>query len=147
MTSCISSTAYNMKADIYTASITHQDITGNITKQWVLYETVPCVARGVVRKGVGENSTAVEINNYLNILHSMVKIRTQNSIGMDKRIVNIRNSDGVIFVESQDPTSEGGFEGSTIFEPRGSTPLFNFDGRILEYETVLMRQEIQRLDN
>lgn len=144
MSGCISSTAYNMRADIYKASIS-QDSSGAVIRAWVFEKTINCVARGVVRKGVGENSTAVEINNYLNILHSMVKLRAKDVIGTDRRVVRIRNNDGVIFAENQDPSSEGGYDGSTIFEPRGSTPLLNFDGSIIEYETVLMRQEIQRL--
>ena len=74
----------------------------------------------------------------------MIKLRSSEPISYDLRVVNVRNSDGVIFLENQDPSSEGGFEGSTIFEPRGSTPLINFDGSVIEYETVLMRQEIQR---
>lgn len=145
MSGCIPSTSYNMKADIYKPTIS-QDSTGAVVKSWTLEKTINCVARGVVRKGVGENSTAVEINNYLNILHSMVKIRASEIIPSDRRVVRVRNAQGVIFLENQDPSSDGGFQGSTIFEPRGSTPLLNFDGSVIEYETVLMRQEIQRID-
>ena len=86
------------------------------------------------------------MNNYLNILHSMVKVRASEIIPSDRRVVRVRNSQGIIFLENQDPSSDGGFQGSTIFEPRGSTPLLNFDGSVIEYETVLMRQEIQRID-
>lgn len=133
-----------MKADIYSASVT-QDATGAVVKSWAFEKTIDCIARGVIRKGVGENSTAVEVNNYLNILHSMVKLRASEIIPSDRRVVRVRNNDGVIFLENQDPSSDGGFQNSTIFEPRGSTPLINFDGSIVEYETVLMRQEIQKL--
>lgn len=143
MANCITSTAYTMQADIYSASVT-QDSTGAVQKVWTYEKTVDCVARGVVRKGIGENSTAVEVNNYLNILNSMVKLRTSEPISYNRRVVNVRNLDGVIFVENQDPSSERYPDQSTIFEPRGSTPLLNFDGSVIEYETVLMRQEVQR---
>lgn len=143
MANCITSTAYTMKADIYSASVT-QDAVGAVQKIWTYEKTIDCVARGVVRKGIGKNSTAVEVNNYLNILNSMVKIRSTEPISYNRRVVNVRNSDGVIFLENQDPTSERYPNESTIFEPRGSTPLLNFDGSVIEYETVLMRQEIQR---
>lgn len=143
MANCITSTAYTMQADIYSASVT-QDATGAVVKSWTFNSTIDCVARGVVRKGIGENSTAVEVNNYLNILNSMVKLRSSTPIAYNLRVTNIRNSDGVIFVESQDPSSERYPNQPTIFEPRGSTPLLNFDGSVIEYETVLMRQEIQR---
>jgi len=143
MANCITSTAYTMQADIYSASVT-QDPTGAVVKSWTYENTIDCVVRGVVRKGIGENSTTVEVNNYLNILNSMVKLRSSSPISYNLRITNIRNSDGVIFIENQDPSSERYPNQPTIYEPRGSTPLLNFDGSVIEYETVLMRQEIQR---
>lgn len=142
--SCIAKSSYTMKADIYQPTIT-QDSTGAVVKVWTFEKTVDCTARGILRKGVGENSTAVEINNYINTLTALIKMRTLEVIPSDRRVVRVRNDDVVIFLENQDPSSDGGFQSSTIFEPRGSTPILNFDGRIIEYETVLMRQEIQRL--
>ena len=134
-----------MQADIYQATIS-QDATGAVIRSWTFEKTINCLAKGVVRKGLGDNSTTVEINNYLNMLSSMVKIRAAEVIPSDRRVVRVRNSSGVIYLENQDPATDGGFENSTIFEPRGSTPLINFDGSVIEYETVLMRQEIQRMD-
>lgn len=145
MANCITSTSYTMKADIYKPTMTQDPQSGAVVKSWEYEKTIDCVARGVLRKGVGENSTAVEVNNYLNILHSMVKLRCSEVIPSDRRVVKVRNDSSVIYLENQDPSSDGGFESSTIFEPRGSTPLINFDGSVIEYETVLMRQEIQRL--
>jgi hypothetical protein len=144
MPGCITSTTYTMQADLYKATIS-QDSTGAVTRTWQFEKTINCIARGVIRKGVGENSTAVEVNNYLNMLNSLVKMKASEVIPSDRRVVRIRNSSGVIYLENQDPSTDGGFQGSTIFEPRGSTPLINFDGSVIEYETILMRQEIQRL--
>lgn len=143
MANCITSTAYTMQADIYSASVT-QDVTGAVVKAWTYQDTIDCVVRGVVRKGIGDNSTTVEVNNYLNILNSMVKLRSQIPIAYNLRITNIRNSEEPLFIENQDPSSERYPNQPTIFEPRGSTPLLNFDGSVIEYETILMRQEIQR---
>jgi uncharacterized protein (UPF0248 family) len=145
MGSCITGTAYTMKADVYIALI-NQDAIGKVTKSWIFEKTIDCRARGILRKGVGENSTAFDIENYVNILNSMVKLRSSEVIPSDRRVVNIRNEDGVIYKENQDPSTEGGFQNSTIFEPRGSTPVMNFDGSVIEYETVLMRQEVQVLE-
>lgn len=142
---CIAGTAYTMKADIYVALI-NQDSIGRVTKSWIFEKTIDCMARGILRKGVGENSTAFDIENYVNILNSMVKLRSSEVIPSDRRVVNVRNNDGVVYKENQDPSTEGGFENSTIFEPRGSTPIMNFDGSVIEYETVLMRQEVQVLE-
>ncbi len=144
MAGCIAGTSYTMKADIYIALI-NQDSIGRVTKSWIFEKTIDCMARAVLRKGVGENSTAFDVENYINMLNSMVKLRTSEVISSDRRIVNIRNDYEVIYKEDQDPATEGGFENSTIFEPRGSTPIMNFNGRVIEYETVLMRQEVQVL--
>ncbi|NDB83847.1 MAG: hypothetical protein EB127_14150 [Alphaproteobacteria bacterium] len=141
---CLAKTAYTMTAEIYSASVS-QDSTGAVVKTWALEKEIPCVVRGILRKGVGDNSISVSLQDYLNVFTSTLKMRSGSPILTSKRIVNISNSDGVIFVENQDPASEGGFNGSTIFEPRGSTPIMNFDGSVIEYETVLVRQEIQRL--
>lgn len=145
MANCIAGTAYTMEADIYIPTVS-QDATGAVVKTWAFEKTINCVARGILRKGVGENSTAVEINAYINVLTALVKIRAAEVIPTNRRVVRIRNSSGIIFAENQDPSSEGGFQSSTIFEPRGSTPMTNFDGSVVEFETVLQRQEIQRID-
>jgi len=145
MGACIAGTSYTMKADIYVPTIS-QDATGAVIKVWAFEKTISCVARGILRKGVGENSTAVSINEYINTLNALVKLRSSEVIPTNRRVVRVRNSQGVIFLENQDPSSDGGFQSSTIFEPRGSTPMTNFDGSVVEYETVLQRQEIQRID-
>jgi hypothetical protein len=145
MANCITGTSYTMKADVYIALI-GQDSIGKATKSWIFEKTISCRARGILRKGVGENSTAFDVENYVNVFNSMVKLRSSEVIPSDRRVVNIRNRDGIIYKENQDPATEGGFEDSTIFEPRGSTPIMNFNGSVIEYETVLMRQEVQVLN-
>jgi hypothetical protein len=145
MANCIAGTSYTMEADIYQPTIS-QDATGAVIKVWTFEKTISCVARGILSTGLGKNSTEVSIDFLLNRLNELVKLRSQTVVPTNRRVVLIRNPSGTVFLENQDPTSEGGFQNSTIFEPRGSTPLFNFDGSFIEYETVLRRQEIQRID-
>jgi len=144
MGKCLASISYTMKADIYQPTIT-QDATGAVIRTWAFEKTIDCTARGILRKGVGDNSVSISLEEYINVFNSTLKLRSGISIPTDRRVVRVRNSDAVIFLENQDPASEGGFQGSTIFEPRGSTPLTRFDGTVIEYETVLVRQEIQKL--
>jgi hypothetical protein len=134
-----------MKADVYQPTIS-QDATGAVVKIWTFEKTIDCTVRGILSTGLGKNSIEVSIDYLNNILNALVKLRSQVSIPTSRRVVLVRNKDGVIFLENQDPASDGGFQSSTIFEPRGSTPLLNFDGSIMEYETVLRRQEVQRID-
>jgi hypothetical protein len=134
-----------MKADIYQPTVS-QDATGAVVKIWTFEKTIDCTARGILSTGLGKNSIEVSIDYLNNILNALVKLRSQVSIPTSRRVVLVRNKDGVIFLENQDPSSDGGFQSSTIFEPRGSTPLTSFDGSVVEYETVLRRQEVQRID-
>ena len=133
-----------MKADIYTPSVS-QDATGAVVKTWTFSQTINCMARGILRKGVGDNSVAVSLDDYINVFVTSLKMRSAIEIPTNYRVVNIRNDNGTIYTESQDPSSEGGLSNATIFEPRGSTPLISFDGTIMEYETVLVKQEIQKM--
>jgi len=145
MVKCIASTTYTMKADIYQPTIS-QDATGAVVKIWTFEKTIDCFVKGILSTGLGKNSTEVSIDYLVNILNALVKLRSQSIIPTNRRVVLVRNKNGVVFLENQDPSTAGGFQSSTIFEPRGSTPLFNFDGSLIEYETVLRRQEIQRID-
>lgn len=140
---CLTSVTYTMQADIYQPTI-QQDATGAVIKTYTFEKTIDCYARTDIKKGSGDNSTAVNINEYLNYLNSVVKLRAQEAIPVDRKIVRIRNSSGVIWTEDQDSTSGGGYQGSTIFEARGSTPVLNFDGSVIEYDILLLRQENQR---
>ena len=134
-----------MKADIYQPTIS-QDATGAVVKVWTFEKTIDCFVKGILSTGLGKNSTEVSIDYLVNILNALVKLRSQSIIPTNRRVVLVRNKNGIVFLENQDPSTAGGFQSSTIFEPRGSTPLFNFDGSLIEYETVLRRQEIQRID-
>jgi hypothetical protein len=145
MGNCIVSTSYTMKADIYSASVTQDPNTGIVDKSWEYQKTIDCFAMSTLRRGVGLNSTTVDINEYIDIITSLVKLRSSEPINYNLRVVGIRNSNGLVYSEDQFASSQGGVDGATIFEPRGSVPLVNFDGSIIEYETILKRQEVQRL--
>jgi hypothetical protein len=144
MGKCIASIAYTMKADIYVPTISQNSI-GGAVKVWTLDDTIDCLVRGILRKGVGDNSVSVSLEDYINIFTTSLKMRSSMEIDSEYRIANVRNSEETIYLETQYPSSEGGLNGTTIFEPRGSTPLVGFDGRIIEYETVIVRQQIQKL--
>ncbi len=135
-----------MEADIYQADIVRNQTNGMVTKSWVLLKTVPCYARGILGSQLGGNSADVNIKDYITVTKDFIKIRTTDPISTEFRVVAIRNSEGVIWREDYIQYTAGGLEGSTIFEPSGTTPLLDYLGRVLEYETVLKRQEIQSLE-
>ena len=143
--SCLAHSTYTMKADIYEPTTTRNVTNGMVTKSWALQKTVSCYARGILGSQLGGNSADVSIKDYITITKDFVKIRTAEPISTEFRVVAIRNSDGVIWTEDYIQNTAGGLDGATIFEPSGTTPLLDYLGKVIEYETVLKRQEIQSL--
>lgn len=135
-----------MKADIY-SSVREQDPSTGIVKNiWALDKTIDCLAKSVLRDTTSSNSDSVALKDELVALSNIVKLRTSMPISSDKRVVAIRNKDGVIWKETDNINSQGGYEQATIFEPRGSTPIMDFTGKVVGYEVFLQRQEIQSLE-
>jgi hypothetical protein len=135
-----------MKADIYQSVITRNPDNGMVTKVWSLKESVPCFARGILGSQLGGNSAQVELKDYVVLAKDFVKIRTSSPISSEYRVSNIRTGDNLIWSESYIENTAGGLNGATIFEPSGTTPLIDFSGKVMEYETVLKRQEVQSLE-
>ena len=144
--SCLAHSRYTMKADIYEPTTTRDATNGMITKSWAIKETVSCHARGILGSQLGGNSADVGIKDYITLTKDFIKIRTVGPISSEYRVISIRNSDGVIWTEDYIQNTAGGLDGATIFEPSGTTPLMDFNGKVIEYETVLKRQEIQSLE-
>jgi hypothetical protein len=144
--SCLSVSTYTMTADIYEPTTVRDSTNGMIEKSWALQKTVSCYARGILGSQLGGNSADVGIKDYITITKDFIKIRTSDPISTEYRVVAIRNSEGVIWTEDYIQNTAGGLNGATIFEPSGTTPLLDYLGRVLEYETVLKRQEIQSLE-
>ena len=144
--SCLSHSTYTMTADIYAPEITRNATNGMVLKTWTIDSTVSCFARSILGSQLGGNSAQVDLKDYLINSKDFVKIRTATPISSEYRVVSIRNSDGVIWTEDYIQNSAGGVDGATIFEPTGTTPLLDYNGRVIEYETVLKRQEVQTLE-
>lgn len=141
---CITGTFYTMKADIYIPSKIQNSI-GMVQNTWAFDRTISCSARTILRESLLGGSSSVDVAGMFQQAIDTIKLRSKDPIDPHHRLVNLRNSDGVIWVEDNTIDSDGGVGGATIFEPRGSTPIIDFDGKVLEYETLLQRQEIQKL--
>jgi len=144
--SCLAHSTYTMTADIYEPTTTRNATNGMVTKSWALQKTVSCYARGILGSQLGGNSAQVDLKDYITITKDFIKIRTVEPISTEYRVVAIRNSEGNIWKEDYIQNTAGGLDGATIFEPSGTTPLLDYLGKVLEYETVLKRQEIQSLE-
>lgn len=143
---CVTSSKYVMKADIYEATTTRNQYTNSVQKTWTKIKTIDCLARGIVTTSTGSNSANFVTGKYINYPENTIKLKSKDPIDVNMRVVAIRNDSQVIYQENQYGEQNGGLNGATIFEPRGSTPITDHTGRVLEYETMLERQEIQSLE-
>lgn len=143
---CVTSSKYVMFADIYRPVESRDEFTGAVVKTWSFFKTIPCLARSIITTSTGSNSSSFITGKYINYPENSIKFKSQEPIDVSYRIVAIRNSEQVLWKEDQYGTLNAGLNGSTIFEPRGSSPIIDHRGNLLEYETMLERQEIQRLE-
>lgn len=143
---CVTSAKYVMKADLYAPTDSVDQFTGAIVKTWELVSTIDCLARSIVTTSTGSNSSNYVTGKFINYPQNTIKFRSKTPIDTSYRVVAIRNDIDVIWKEDQYGANNGGLDGATIFEPRGSTPITDHRGIVLEYETMLERQEIQTLE-
>jgi len=143
---CVTSSKYVMKADLYAPTDSVDEFTGAIKKTWEFVKTIDCLARGIVTTSTGSNSSDFVTAKFINYPQNTIKFRAKQPIDTSYRVVAIRNDQEVIWKEDQYGANNGGLDGATIFEPRGSTPITDHRGIVLEYETMLDRQEIQSLE-
>lgn len=147
MGNCITSSKYNMKADLFSQSVEFDEFTNQARRIWSYEKTIDCIVRGIVTTSTGSNSANFVTGKYINYPENTLKMRTKEPIDIEFRITNIRNLNGVyLYQENQYGQESEGLDGVTIFEPRGSTAIVDHLGNLLEYEVMLERKEVQYLE-
>ena len=146
MFSCLSANSYPLLADIYESVDVQDETTGMVSKKWQYKETIQCSARGQISTGIDKNAADVSFNMKTIRATENLKIRSRGSLSTADRVVKIRNDYTVVWKEDTIINTEGGFEGATIFEPKGSVPILDHNGYVIEYETTIGRQEVQKLE-
>lgn len=132
--SCLLHARYNMRMDVLEQTKTQTE-SGAIKRTWQVREAdVPCIARGISGGGIrvvgsterwGDRHEDVEI----------VKIQTAYNISKRDRIRNIRDSRGNIAWEDEGV--------DVVFDVLGSMPVLDPFGRIVEYDLMVTRAEVQ----
>jgi len=143
---CITNSKYVMFADLYAPTESVDQFTGAIVREYEFIQTIPCLARSIITTSTGSNSANFITSKTVNYAENSIKFKSQFPIDITFRVVAIRNDTEVIWRENQYGYGNGGVDGATIFEPRGSSPIVDHTGRVLEYETMLERQEVQSLE-
>lgn len=129
---------YAMLADIYRVQQKRDENTGEIKREWLYTETVPCLAKSIISSGVRTPSNDRTIDNRY-IIEEIIKINTVEKLSRNSKITNIRDLKGQVLWEEAEVLNNP----PTMFSIVGSTPIVDAFGQILEYETTLQRSEIQ----
>jgi hypothetical protein len=136
---CITSGTYSFQADLYTKRRTPDSTTGQLKTVWQKWQTVDCLVSPFTStsfKAQGANEVFAEVYEYLNYL----KIKTSIDLGRNLQVTNIRNklTQVSVYVEKE-------LKGSppTWYNTQGSSPIIDPFGRVIQYDTLLVRAEEQ----
>ena len=126
---------YSMKADIYSPTKVQNPKTGEIKNSWGYVSTVSCYVWGMTASGKDRPGTYEQFDSKYTMF-DVVRMISRGSIHKDYRVINIRNPDGTIWTEDQTGLA-------TVFDTRGSVPVVDSMGMVMEHTTMLTRAEVQ----
>jgi hypothetical protein len=131
----------SMKMDVYRQIDFQDPNTGAIKKEWMFYKTIDCHAKGVISNSATSRSSDRQEfgNRYKN--EQMIQVRTSERVTSREKVKGIRDSDGnQIWLELDYPTDT-----PTVFEVVGTTPMTDPLGRVIGYNSSMMRSENQQI--
>lgn len=131
----------SMKMDVYRQVDFQDPNTGAIKKEWMFYKTIDCHAKGVISNSATSRSSDRQEfgNRYRN--EQMIQVRTAERVTSREKVKGIRDSDGnQIWLELDYPTDT-----PTVFEVVGTTPMTDPLGRVIGYNSSMMRSENQQI--
>jgi len=94
---------YAMLADIYRVQQKRDENTGEIKRQWLYAETVPCLAKSIISSGVRTPSNDKTIDSRY-IVEEIIKVNTIDKLSRNSKITNIRDLNGNVIWEEAETT-------------------------------------------
>lgn len=131
----------SMKMDVYRQFDFQDPNTGAIKKEWMFYKTIDCHAKGVISNSATSRSSDRQEfgSRYRN--EQMIQVRTSERVTSREKVKGIRDSEGnQIWLELDYPTDT-----PTVFEVVGTTPMTDPLGRVIGYNSSMMRSENQQI--
>ena len=135
----------NMKADIYEQEYSQDPNTGAVLRQWNYAKTIQCKVEPIK---VGGASTRTDNKSFKGGAEGdytekfQIRIKCNELLSKRWRIENIRSSDNQsVFVEI-----DRFGEPNTIFEVTSSHATLDPFGKVVYYEAVLLRTQVQSND-
>lgn len=127
-----------MLADVMELNISQNYSTGEIVREWVPSETINCRAKTIITDTGSKRDAGTNFaSSFKESQH--IKLKSSNKISSRKKLTNIRdvNTNVVLFTENKID------ESPTIYDVVSSEPVFDPFGRIIFYDTLLYRSDIQ----
>ena len=135
----------NMKADIYEQEYSQDPNTGAVLRQWNYAKTIQCKVEPIK---VGGASTRTDNKSFKGGAEGdytekfQIRIKCNELLSKRWRIENIRSSDNQsVFIEI-----DRFGEPNTIFEVTSSHATLDPFGKVVYYEAVLLRTQVQSND-
>ena len=139
--SLISSTLY-MKMDIYESTLTQDEITKALKRQWLYKKTAQCLARGYVSETSKTSGSGEKVGERYQDMDYLT-IETEERLVKSQRITNIRNQkDEVIWFD----LIQNNYDTPVIYEVQGVIPVLDPFGSILSYNVTVKKSEVQSLE-
>jgi hypothetical protein len=168
---CLMSARFNLTADILKQSmdappndptqygrwVEQQDpLTGDIIRIWVpfvpdnpntpqdetVYESLPCIAKGIVEGGARNWGSEEWSEMYRNTELVNMYFPSSHTLTKRDRVLNIRNQKGQVLWKEEETGKDGVYK-ATVFEVLGVTPITDMFGNHIENFALLSRAEVQ----
>jgi len=112
--------------------------TGEIVREWVVAETIPCLARTIIVDNLSNTDTGKVFKKTFKETQG-IKLKSASKISSRKKITNVRNATDQVVLFSENKIDDG----PTIYDVESSTPVFDPFGKIAYYDTLLYRSDVQ----
>lgn len=135
---CLLPSRYVFQADVWKKSLVNNS-SGQQVQKWIKEKTIVCFAQAVTEGGLRSIGTTEKLDTkYYNV--DWVKVLSPQSLRRGDRVTNIRRfgTNTPIWVEEELKGSP-----ATWFNANGSAPITDFSGRVVEYQTLIQRSEVQ----
>lgn len=139
LTGCITGSRYAMTLDLYKEARTQNAETREIERVWSKDTTISGMAWGVTASGKDFPGTYEYFDKTYEATE-IVRVISAAPIPKQYKVTNIQNASGVVWKEDSIANTP-----ATIFDSRGSVPVTDPFGRVVEYATFLTRAEVQKI--
>lgn len=137
MIRCVTGSRMNMLADVWSQTTEQDSVSGSIRRVWTYNRTISCIARGILDGGIRVAGTTETWGDTYEAV-DWIKLTAQEPLSRREQITNVRNEQGhVLWVDREVADTP-----PTSFDVKGSQPVIDPFGNVIEYQTLLQRIEV-----